>query len=110
MQSGRTGPGLTDLHLIFNPYGEAIRIRTNEERDLEADRSCYLVLAARSAPKDESTPILIFPKDPRNPQIPMPMPNKEQLQAALEKSIRAKSAADEKTIGFAAAPDEGISH
>lgn len=101
------GEGPTDLHLIFNPYGEAIRIRTGDGRELEADRCCYLALAARSVPKDESTPILIFPKDPRSPQIPMP--NKQQFQATLEESICAKSAAAQKTTGFTAARDEGIS-
>ena len=73
------GEGPTDLHLMPNPYGMAIRIRTGDGRELEGDHNCYLALDARSAPKDESTPILIFPKDPRSPQIPMPMPNKEQL-------------------------------
>lgn len=101
------GNGPTDLHLLFNPYGEAIRIRTGDGRELEADRCCYLALAARSVPKDESTPILIFPKDPRSPQIPMP--NKQQFQATLEESICAKSAAAQKTTGFTAARDEGIS-
>lgn len=81
------GNGPTDLHLLFNPYGEAIRIQSTKGEEQKAERCTYLAMDAHRALNEENAQILIFPKDPRLPRTPLPEPNSALLLSALEGSM-----------------------